>query len=201
MPQPDEWVELPGAFRSRNDGVALAAGPVVGGIVGAGGVIGVIGAIVGTIAAALFVALRRRSEGAPLVNRERRAFRVANSEFAFAGISAARLSTADSREYDERAYYGKWSEWKHLTIVLELSPKVAIAVPLRSGDKLELSPEKQAAVIEAIESSSIDIPRDRFDPKGKFARSGSPSHITKDEALGLVRDVPMPGDPLPVANW
>lgn len=69
---------------------------------------------------------------------------------------------------------------------------------LRSGMTAELDAGASETLIGILEASSIVIPVDPYDPKGKFARSGFPTHVTKDEAIQLVRNPPMPGEPLPI---
>ena len=75
-----------------------------------------------------------------------------------------------------------------------------LAIPLRRGDELTLTESKRDALLSVVGASSIEIPGDKWDPKGKFARSGSPNHVTRDEALALIANPPSPGEPLPITG-
>jgi len=77
---------------------------------------------------------------------------------------------------------------------LSIVDSIALLVPF--DGKLEFDTTTNIAM---LERSQIVIPNnDPYDPKGKFARSGSPTNVTREEAVELVRHPPMPGDPLPI---
>ena len=86
-----------------------------------------------------------------------------------------------------------------LSLVFGIRGTIRLVLPLRTADRDLVPEDLRDRVIAMLERSSIVIPFDRkFDPKGKFARSGSPFNVTKEEAIALVRNPPMPGDPLPI---
>lgn len=87
---------------------------------------------------------------------------------------------------------------RDLTLVIESRQHQRLGVRLRRGDEVLLVGDRRDAFAEIVAASAIEIPRDKWDPKGKFARSGSPSHVTKAEALSLISNPPGPGEPLPI---
>ena len=90
---------------------------------------------------------------------------------------------------------------RNLAVVFGVRGVSRLVLPLRKGDTDLLSDNVRDRVIAMLEVSTIEIPFDKkYDPKGKFARSGSPTHLTRAEAIELVRNPPMPGEPLPI-NW
>jgi len=48
--------------------------------------------------------------------------------------------------------------------------------------------------------SSIAMPVDRYDPKGRFAKTNFPTHLTRDEAIGVVVAPPVRGTQLPIPS-
>lgn len=75
-----------------------------------------------------------------------------------------------------------------------------IRIWLRSGTRVLLSDAEREALARTLEQSSIAPPKSPYDPSGRFARYDFPGSLTREEAVRLVRDVPAPGDPLPVTD-
>ena len=52
----------------------------------------------------------------------------------------------------------------------------------------------------ALERSTIAQPTSSHDPSGRFARYNFPGTLSRDEAVALVRRIPLPGEPLPITD-
>ena len=88
---------------------------------------------------------------------------------------------------------------RNLALVFGIKGTIRLELPLTKGSKDVVPEYLRGRVIEMLEASSIVIPsNDPYDPKGKFARSGSPSNVTREEAIALVRKPPLPGERLPI---
>jgi len=88
---------------------------------------------------------------------------------------------------------------RNLSLVFGIKGTIRLELPLTKGSKDVVPEYLRGRVIEMLEASSIVIPNnDPYDQKGKFARSGSPSNITREEAIALVRRPPLPGEQLPI---
>ena len=184
MPRRDEWVDLTGTSRAFRDQDVVLGGSIVAQMAGIFGLFFVWAA---TLA---FVVIRRQVQETPQINLEKRAIRIKLREFTFDEIRGARLEI-------ERPPGRNGPSWHKLALILEVTPRLALRIPLRDGESELVSPTVREKLAEAIAGSEIDIPRDRYDPKGRFARSGSPSHVTKDEARELVENPPPAGGSLP----
>ena len=100
----------------------------------------------------------------------------------------------DARLIVEPAFRGR-----SLSLVFGILGQTRLLLPLRKGVKDVVREDVRAGVIAMLEASQIVIPNnDPYDPKGKFARSGSPTNVTRDEAIALVRHPPLPGERLPI---
>ena len=88
---------------------------------------------------------------------------------------------------------------RNLSLVFGIKGIIRLVLPLTKGSKDVVPEHLRARVIEMLERSQIVIPNnDPYDPKGKFARSGSPTNVTREEAIALVRHPPLPGERLPI---
>jgi hypothetical protein len=74
-------------------------------------------------------------------------------------------------------------------------------MPLRDGDRIVARAEARELLAQVLAASSIQIPTDRYDPKGKFARYNFPENVTRDQAVQLVLAPPAPDDPLPIVGY
>lgn len=87
------------------------------------------------------------------------------------------------------------------TLVLKFGSKRLRSVfVVRNSRGKQISGETQRFVAEVLRRSSVAMPKDPFDPKGRFIRSWFPTNIEKDEAVELVVNPPGPEDPLPVVT-
>ena len=134
----------------------------------------------------LYLWLRQASKGAALVNVEASAMRLGQDEHSFSTFNYARLNS-----------WGNPAA-RSLTFKFGIAEEVDLEVPLTKGHKVVIAPATAKAIVRLLEASSVVIPTDAFDPEGKFARSGSPTNVTLDEAIALITNPPMPGDPLPI---
>jgi hypothetical protein len=75
--------------------------------------------------------------------------------------------------------------------------RLVLVAPLRDGTRIPMPLATRDALARVIEASSIRMPVDRYDPKGRFARSSFPENVTREEARALVLDPPGPHDALP----
>jgi len=88
---------------------------------------------------------------------------------------------------------------RNLSLVFGIRGDLRLILPLRKGDKDVIREDVRIGVVAMLERSQVVIPNnDPYDPKGKFARSGSPTNVTRDEAIALVRNPPLPGEKLPI---
>ncbi|MDN3494772.1 hypothetical protein QL996_02435 [Planococcus sp. APC 4015] len=87
------------------------------------------------------------------------------------------------------------------TLVLTLGDGVGLRAPvaLRQKESLTLTDEETALLLRIIAASSIELPRDKEDPRGRFSKQLYPNALTKDQAHALVADPPGRNDPLPTA--
>jgi len=66
----------------------------------------------------------------------------------------------------------------------------------RSGNPIEA--HDAALLVAVLDRSNVRMPEAKEDPSGRFARYNFPGHVTKDEAIALVRNPPDKDDPLPI---
>lgn len=141
-------------------------------------------------AATVTAAVAWRRGRPPWIARDGTALRHGSGDVAAAEIDAASLEVvpwaADATE-------------RSLWIVLTSRGKRRASVALRRRGRLVLTEGQTEALAALIERSSIALPRDRSDPEGRFSRSSYPRHLTKQDALAVVREPPGDGEALPIA--
>ena len=179
---PDDWVTLAGVQK-----VDHAEAIERGFFAGAASLIlellvAVVVAIVGLIAAELVRATTRSTavQASLRAGRLRRGRR----SMAFADITFAKLIVGPGHARSLGLRFG--------------NSRLELIAPLREGARVLLDPATRDLMATVLSESSVAIPTDRYDPKGKFARSGFPTHVTREEAIELVRSPPGPSDPLPI---
>lgn len=153
----------------------------------------VAGAVLAIAIAALAVtlAVAGRRQRPPWIARDGTALRHGAVDVPAAEIDAARLSIVP---------WQAGATERSLRILLTAGGKHRASVALRTRGRLVLTEGQTAALAELISRSSIALPRDRSDPKGRFSRSSYPLHLTQADALAVVRDPPGDGEPLPIAT-
>jgi hypothetical protein len=106
----------------------------------------------------------------------------------------------DARKIDDaRLEVEQTLRSRNLTLVFGIRGTIRLALPLQRGEKDVVADHVRVTIIDMLERSQIVIPNnDPYDPTGKFARSGSPTSVTREEAVELVRSPPKPGEPLPI---
>ncbi len=137
------------------------------------------------VAGAITLGLVRVASRVPEVSASRQTFRLGRRALPFGDIDRAVLEL--DRLDEKRAISLKFS-----------SRRVELFVTLRQGDTLRLDPLTRDQLLAAIELSAVALPVDRYDPKGRFGRSNTPHHLTKDETLAVLRHPPLPGEQLPI---
>lgn len=173
----DEWVALEGVRIAPNEAVdtVINGSPID------------LFLSLGAFIAGFFVAGARAARATPEFNPSTGVVRAGRKRLAMSDISRARLLVhANQLEHGE------------VDLCFGLPGKLELAVLLSDKNGVVAPAGTRAMLAEALAGSSIGIPRDPYDPKGRFARSGSPHNVTKQEAIALVRNPPMPGDPLPI---
>jgi hypothetical protein len=85
-----------------------------------------------------------------------------------------------------------------LDLHLSASGRFRFTVPLRVGKTLVLQPITQRLLLGLLPQTSVAMPESQDDPTGKHARYNFPSHLTRDAAIEVVRNPPLPTDPLPI---
>jgi len=104
-----------------------------------------------------------------------------------------------SRIDDARLHVDPTLRSRNLALVFGIRGELRLILPLRKGDRDVVREDVRTGVIKMLEKSQVVIPNnDPYDPKGRFARSGSPTNVTRDEAIALVRNPPLPGEKLPI---
>ena len=175
--QRDGWIEL--------DSVRIAPNETVDTVVNGGGFD--LFSMIGAFIAGFFVQGARSLRATPEFNPTTGIVRLGRKRLAVTDISRARLLVhANQLEHGE------------VDLCFGLPGRLELAVLLSDKNGVVAPAETRAILAEALAGSSIDIPQDPYDPKGRFARSGSPFHVTKDEAIAMVRNPPLAGDPLPI---
>jgi len=169
------WVELEGVQPAPNERLREAS---------AFAFINLYFLVVGAIG---WVVLRllRRSRPTPEVNFAREEIRLGLRTLAFSEIDEARVDA-----------------WvlgvKTLTLIFGKRGGLELSVVLREKQAVVVPERTQELLVRILSASSVGIPFDRYDPKGKFARSGFPLNVTLDEAVDLVANPPLHGEPLPI---
>lgn len=134
--------------------------------------------------------IARRPKRSPFVARDGSAIRRGATESPAPAITAANLF---------------WAPWtpnateRSLTITFAGAEGFRATVALRTRGHLALSRTATTALVELVMRSSIELPRDREDPRGRFSRVLYPTHLTKSEALAVIEHPPGDGEALPVA--
>ena len=147
---------------------------------------------VGLAVAAVIVSIvvRRRSRP-PCISRDATRLLVGAREVPTASITTA-MVIAGPWEPDATA--------RNLAIVLTASDHTRTVVGLRERGRLALTENQTELLMAAIERADIVLPHDKDDPRGRFSRMLYPNHLTKTEALQLVREPPGDGEALPVGS-
>lgn len=88
------------------------------------------------------------------------------------------------------------------TLVITLADGKGMRAPvtLRRSEALSLTAEETDLLRTIIEASSIELPRDKDDPRGRFSTQLYPNALTKAEAIALVSEPPGMDDPLPIGS-
>ena len=133
-----------------------------------------------------YLLLKQLAKGKASIDVENQAFRLGTHEYELAAFNYARLEPLGNPRS------------RNLVLRFGIEGDIDFYVTLTKASVVVIEPQTVERLVALFASSSIDIPIDEFDPEGKFARSGSPTHVTRDEAIALVLDPPMPGDPLPI---
>jgi len=121
----------------------------------------------------------------PRIRLDREVIRSGERELPFAEISMARIDSDSLRLGTLQLVFGQKDQFE-------------FGVTLSKGRNVVVTERTQQLLAQVLAASRIEIPTDHWDPKGKFARSGSPFHVTRDEAIELVLHPPLEGDPLPI---
>lgn len=128
---------------------------------------------------------------APLVARDGSRVRTASKTVRATEIAAAHLvATPVIADATRRS----------LTIVLEGPNSFRAPVGIRKHGSRVLSADAAFSLLALIEQSSIDLPRDKEDPRGRFSRVLYPAHLTRQQVAQLIEDPPGDGEPLPTST-
>ena len=86
------------------------------------------------------------------------------------------------------------------TLILVLRDDRGLRAPLvlRRRERLALSDAETRLALRLLDASSIDLPRAKEDPRGRFSRHLFPTHLTVEEARAVVAAPPAMHEPLPV---
>ncbi|TAL42794.1 MAG: hypothetical protein EPN91_07585 [Salinibacterium sp.] len=120
------------------------------------------------------------------VNLDSGRIRYGRKSIAFAEITVASLQVA---ELGQRSLSLKFGNGERFNLVM----------PLRDGERIVAIAEARKLLAQVLAASSIQIPTDKYDPKGKFARFNFPTNVTREQAIQLVLAPPAPGEPLPIS--
>lgn len=116
----------------------------------------------------------------PAVDLERGLLRSGRRTVRFEQIDRARIGTLEQLddEYGMRLFCGR----------------IDVFVPVRWGSSPTLHPKTRELLLAMLPATSIQMPVDRYDPTGKFARYNFPGYLTRDEAIAFVTDPPVAQD-------
>jgi FtsH-binding integral membrane protein len=144
-----------------------------------------------TLAVAGFAAIAwwmRRRFPEVWANPVTRRIRVGAREAEWSALTAAKVSTA--------------SVWpgapRTLFLTLEGEDGLSAPLTLRKRDRLALTSTQRDLVVQMISESSVQMPRAAEDPGGRFSRFNFPEHVTRDDAVELVKKPPRAGERLPI---
>jgi len=172
-----EWVEL--------RGVRLAPIEAVDTVVH--GLLYDVFTTIGALIATAIVRGTRAARSAPQLNTVRGLIRSGKKSIALVDIDRARIMVNDQQ-----------LQLGDLDLRFGRPGQLEFAILLRDEHGVVAPEATRRALAAALAATSIDIPRDKYDPSGKFARSGAPYNITRDEAIALVLDPPPADGSLPI---
>jgi hypothetical protein len=185
--QPDGWVVLHGVQAPDRAGQAVGQG-LMGGI--GFGILDLAlllpGLLLSALGALIGGASRRWAGSRPVE---------ANFDL---GVIRRGARSAPFHELDFAALRVEgWREHRGLELRFGVRNGFELVAPLREGKSIPLPQATRDALARVFELSSIRMPVDRYDPKGRFARNNFPENLTREEACAVVLDPPGPDDPLP----
>ncbi|WP_150307616.1 hypothetical protein [Planctomonas psychrotolerans] len=73
-----------------------------------------------------------------------------------------------------------------ISLLIGSDSKKQAAFRLRSGNGYLIDGDTARLVSEVLRRSAVEMPKDRFDPKGRFLKTTFPMHLTRDEAIDAV---------------
>lgn len=143
--------------------------------------------ILALAAVAGFVVLRRAGPRVQVHVAAQRV-RAGNREASWSKITSAEVTATPAWEGAPR------------TLLLTLHDGNGLRAPilLRRREDLTLTRAETIIVAEIIDASSIELPRAKEDPRGRFSQQLYPNHVTKPEARALATEPPSMNDALPV---
>jgi len=171
-----DWVELRGVRRAPSESIDAANGMWFD--------------VITSLAALLVTAVVRgvrSSRAVPQLDIHRGVIRIGAKSIALADIDRARIMV-----HDQQLQLGD------VDLRFGRPGRLEFAVLLRDEHGVVAPEATRRLLAKAFAATSIDIPKDKYDPTGKFARSGAPYNITRDEAIALVLDPPPADGPLPI---
>jgi len=171
------WIELEGVRRAPIDGVDAAINGLWWDVVTA----------VLALFAAAFVQGLRASRRTPQLDPTRGVIRSGTKHLALADIDRARIMVLDQQLQNGI-----------VDLQFGASGKLQLAILLRDAHGVVAPESTRRLLAEVFAATSISIPTDKYDPKGTFARSGSPFNVTRSEAIALVLDPPPADGDLPI---
>jgi len=132
-----------------------------------------------------------RSNPAPEAHFERGELRVGAVVTTFDRLTSATLYAEPPVQKQGRS---------RITLAIAEPHGLTAYFPLRRRDRVLLDERRRELIAEVIRRSAIDVPDSPYDPRRRFTRANFPGALTKDEAIELVRNVPTPGDALPLSG-
>jgi hypothetical protein len=147
------------------------------------------GVMVTTVVAAILIARRRRSSA--VVTRGGSELRVRSRSIAATEVrSALLLVSPPFTDATQRS----------VTVIFEAPHGFRAPVGVRHRGRRVLSAAATDALVALVESSAIELPHDKDDPRGRFSRALYPNHLTKAQIRDLLENPPADGQPLPVGT-
>lgn len=152
--------------------------PVLGVVVGFGALL--------VVAAVIFAYLRTRTRSATVSVRER-AVRVGRKTLPWRALTSAQLLVSTV-----------WPGSPRTLVLLLEGEGVRVAVVLRRRGRAALSRRIAAIMVQVMEHSAVELPRAKEDPHGRFSTVLFPTHLTREQTIGILRDPPGDDEPLPI---
>ncbi|MFD3444551.1 hypothetical protein ACFDTO_08130 [Microbacteriaceae bacterium 4G12] len=135
---------------------------------------------------AVIVLLQSRHAPRPFANFDRSELRLGKRTVPMSEIVWAQL------------YVWERKRSRSVRLMFGTASKLQVGFVLVGSRGPALDEDTVRLVAEVLRRSEVAMPVDQYDPKGRFAKTNFPTHLTRDEAVEVVRTPPVLGTDLPI---